>query len=191
MEQSQINNHVANLSQNEIVAAQNEYLSRIYTWMLGGVLSTAVTAYLFTVNSWFEMFSGNMIWVLFIVQLGLVFGLSSQISRMSSSLATLLFFTYSIVTGIFFSVILIFYTAVEIYTTFFITAGMFAALSAFGYLTKKDLSGLGRFAFMGLVGLLLAIIVNIFFQSSILMFIVNIVGVIVFSALTAYDTQKL
>lgn len=191
MEQTQINNYIGSMSESQIVAAQNEYLSKIYTWMLGGLLTTAVTAYLFTTNGWFTFFAGNMIWVLFIAQFGLVLGLSALINKISSFTATSLFFLYSIITGIFFSVILIFYTSVEIYTTFFITGGMFAALSAFGYFTKRDLSGLGRFAFMGLVGLLLAIVVNIFFQSSMLMFIVNVIGVIVFSALTAYDTQKL
>lgn len=191
MESSYSESYIKNMSQEQVVAAQNEYLSKVYAWMIGGLLTTAITAWLFTVNQWYTFFAGNMIWVLFIAQIGLVLGLSAMIEKISSQVATLLFFAYSLITGIFFSVILLAFTSVEIYTTFFITTSMFAALSIFGYVTKKDLSGLGRFAFMGLIGVLVAIMVNIFLQSSMLSFVVNIIGVIVFSALTAYDTQKL
>lgn len=182
---------LSSMSTSQITQAQNEYLAKIYTWMIGGLLTTAIVAWLFTVNQWYTYFSGGMMIVLIIAQLGAVIGLSAMIEKMSSQTATLIFFLYSGLTGIFFSVILLAYTSVEIYSTFFITTSMFAALSAYGYFTKKDLSGLGRFAFMGLVGLMVTIIVNMFIQSSMLMFIVNVIGVIVFAGLTAYDTQRL
>lgn len=192
--ENQINSEsLRSLSDEQIIAAQNEYLSKIYAWMIGGLLTTAMTAWLFTANEWYLVFTGHVasVWVLFIAQIALVGFLSARVYKLSLQTASLMFFAYSILTGIFFSVILLSFTSTEIYSTFFITSAMFGALSAFGYFTKSNLSGIGRFALMGLVGLLFAIVLNIFFDSSMVGFIINVIGVIVFSALTAYDTQKL
>lgn len=144
--------------------------------------------------------SGNMallsllykgMWVLLIAQLGLVFVLSGMINRLSGTVATALFMLYSVLMGLTFSIYFLVYTGESIASTFFITTGMFAALSIFGYTTKRDLSGLGRFLFMGLIGIVLASLVNIFLKSEPLMWAITYIGVFVFAGLTAYDTQKL
>ncbi|GAA5110873.1 Bax inhibitor-1/YccA family protein [Orbus sasakiae] len=167
------------------------YMSHVYGWMSVGLLLTGLVA-------WYA--SGNMallsllykgMWVLLIAQLGLVFVLSGMINRLSGTVATALFMLYSVLMGLTFSIYFLVYTGESIASTFFITTGMFAALSIFGYTTKRDLSGLGRFLFMGLIGIVLASLVNIFLKSEPLMWAITYIGVFVFAGLTAYDTQKL
>jgi uncharacterized protein len=175
-----------------IARAQQEYLTKVYTWMVGGLLVTALTAFYTFSNDWdLAIIGSGMIWILFLGQLGLVIALSGWINRMSKMTAGLSFLVYAFLNGLTFSVIFRSFTAESLYNTFFVAAGMFAALSFYGYVTKKNLSGVGNFMFMGLVGIILASIFNIFFYSSVLNFVVTIIGVVVFAGLTAYDTQKI
>jgi FtsH-binding integral membrane protein len=128
---------------------------------------------------------------LILAELALVFWISSGIQRMSSNMAIGLFLLYSVLNGMTLSVLLIAYTGASVASTFFITAGMFGAMSVYGYTTKQDLSSWGNLLFMALIGLILASVVNIFLQSSGLYWLINYIGVLVFVGLTAYDTQKI
>jgi len=162
--------------------------------MFAGLLVTAVTA--FTVASsqaLIETLIVNRIvfWVLIFAQLGLVFYLSARVEKTSPAMAAGLFILYSALTGITSSVILLIYTGASITSTFIITAGMFGATAVFGTVTKKSLAGVGQFMFMGLIGLILASIVGIFWQNSALQFVISVVGVLVFTGLTAWDAQRL
>ena len=130
-------------------------------------------------------------WGLFIGELVLVFVLSSRIMSLSFVTASLMFVIYSIMNGVFFSFILLAYTEQSIATTFLITAGTFAAMSLFGFVTKRDLSTMGRILFMLLIGLIIATVVNIFMKAEGLALILNYAGVVIFVGLTAYDTQSI
>jgi FtsH-binding integral membrane protein len=170
------------------------FLARVYGWMFAGLLVTAVTA--FTVASsqaLIETLIVNRIvfWVLIFAQLGLVFYLSARVEKTSPAMAAGLFILYSALTGITSSVILLIYTGASITSTFIITAGMFGATAVFGTVTKRSLAGVGQFMFMGLIGLILASIVGIFWQNSALQFVISVVGVLVFTGLTAWDAQRL
>lgn len=178
------------------------YMSHVYGWMTVGLALTGLVAWFASDNEavFKLLFSQNpqgywslsvVSWVLIAAQLGLVFVLSGMINRLSGSTATMLFMLYSVLTGLTLTSIFKVYTASSIVSVFFITAGMFAALAFYGYSTKRDLSGLGRFLFMGLVGIVIASLVNIFMQSAPLMWAITYIGVFVFAGLTAYDTQKL
>ena len=140
-----------------------------------------------------EMIFSNqaVFWVLAIVEIGLVIGLSAAINKLSFTAAALMFIIYSVVNGLTMSVIFLAYTATSIATTFFITAGAFAGLALIGYFTKKDLSTMGKFLLFALIGVIIASVVNIFVKSSGLDFIISIIGVLVFAGLTAYDSQKI
>ncbi|HEN3608521.1 TPA: Bax inhibitor-1/YccA family protein [Yersinia enterocolitica] len=170
------------------------YMAQVYGWMTCGLLLTAVVAW-YAANTPSIIFALQSNQILFfgliIAQLGLVFVISGMINRLSGSAATSLFMLYSALTGLTLSSILIMYTGASIASTFIICAGMFGAMSVYGYTTKRDLSGLGSMLFMGLIGIVLASIVNIWLKSSALMWAVTYIGVLVFVGLTAYDTQKL
>lgn len=129
--------------------------------------------------------------ILFLVELGIVFFLSSRINKMSTNMAIGLFLLYAALNGLTLSVILLAYTGASIASTFFITAGTFGAFSAYGYFTKKDLSGWGGFLYMALIGLIIASVVNLFLRSAGFYYIVSYIGVLIFVGLTAYDTQKI
>lgn len=167
------------------------YMSHVYGWMTVGLLLTALVAW-YASNSiqLLEILYRGM-WVLLIAELGLVFVISGFINRLSGAAVTTLFMIYSVLNGCTFSIYFIVYTSSSIASVFFITAGMFGALAFYGYTTKRDLSGFGRFLFMGLIGIVIASLVNIFLQSAPLMWAVTYIGVFVFAGLTAYDTQKL
>ena len=128
---------------------------------------------------------------LLIAELAMVWGFSALVNRISTVAAGAMFFTYAIMNGLTLSIIFLAYTSESIASTFFITAGTFGAMSAFGYVTKRDLTGVGSFAMMGFFGLLIASVVNIFLQSTMIYWLTTFVGVIVFTALAAYDTQKI
>jgi FtsH-binding integral membrane protein len=128
---------------------------------------------------------------LLIGQVGLVVAFSSMATRVSAAAAGLMFFSYAALTGVTFATLFLVYTATSIATTFFVTAGAFGGLSAFGAVTRRDLSGFGRFAIFALVGIVLASVVNMFVRSSGLDWIVSVVGVVLFAGLTAYDTQRI
>ena len=130
-------------------------------------------------------------WVIIFAPLAFVFGLSAAVHRMQPATARLVFLLYAAVMGLSLSSIFVVFTGESIARTFFVTAASFGALSLYGYTTKRDLSGWGSFLFMGVIGIIIASIVNIFLASSALQFAISVIGVLVFAALTAYDTQRL
>jgi FtsH-binding integral membrane protein len=137
------------------------------------------------------LYSGLTRWVVLLAPLGLVFFLSFRIQKMSVSAAQLTFWIYSALMGISLSSIFIIYTASSITQVFFISAATFGAMSLFGYTTHRDLTGWGSFLMMGVVGIIIAMVVNIFLGSSALDFAISVIGVLIFTGLTAYDTQKI
>ncbi|WP_369405492.1 Bax inhibitor-1/YccA family protein [Aneurinibacillus tyrosinisolvens] len=177
-----------------VVQEQRRYMQRVFSWMFVGLLMTAVVSFLLSRNnnviSYFSEHPYGFFGIL-IVELVMVFYLSARIHKLSVTAATLLFFIYAALNGITFSLLFSIYTAESIGTTFFITAGMFGAVSVYGYVTKRDLSRMGSILFMALIGLLLATLINIWLQSSGLYWIVTYAGVLIFTGLTAYDVQKI
>jgi FtsH-binding integral membrane protein len=170
------------------------FLRLVYGWMAGGLAITAAVAF-FVVSSpaILQVVLGKRVlfFGLIAAQLGLVFFLSGRAQSLAPSRAALLFALYSALTGVTLSVVLLAYTGASVATTFVVTAGMFAALAAFGTTTKRSLVGVGQFFFMGLVGLILASIIGMFWHSDALQFLISVVGVLVFTGLTAYDAQRL
>ena len=167
------------------------YMSHVYGWMAVGLFLTAFVAWFASTNYELLVFLSRIMWVLLIAEIGLVFAISGMINRLSGATATTLFMLYSVLNGCTFSIYFIIYTSSSIASVFFITAAMFSALAVYGYTTKRNLSGLGSFLFMGLIGIVIASLVNIFLQSAPLMWAITYIGVFVFAGLTAYDTQKL
>jgi len=176
------------------VEAVNAFMRGVYGWMCLGLLVTA-GASLFTVTSpsMMRAIFGNQLlfFVLVIAELGLVIGLSAAINRMSANTASLMFLLYSALNGITLAAIFVVYAKAVIMNAFLVSAGMFGVMSVYGLVTKKDLTSFGSFLFMGLIGIILASIVNIFLKSSMMDFVISCVGVLVFLGLTAFDTQKL
>lgn len=170
------------------------FLTRVYGWMSGGLLITAMTAFAVASSpALIEALILNRLafWGLIIAQLGLVFYLSARVEKVAPTTAAGLFMLYSALTGVTSSVILLMYTTASITSTFIITAGMFGTMAVFGSVTKKSLAGWGQFLFMGLIGLILASLVGLFWQNDALQFVVSLVGVLIFTGLTAYDAQRL
>ena len=170
------------------------FLSKVYGWMFVGLLVTAGVAFaIASSQTLIETLVLNriLIWVILFGQLGLVFYLSARVDRVAPTTAAVLFLIYSGLVGVTTSIILLVYTATSIASTFIITAGMFGAMAVFGTVTKRSLAGLGQFLFMGLIGLILAMVVGIFWQNDALQFVISIVGVLIFTGLTAYDAQRL
>jgi len=132
-----------------------------------------------------------LFWGLLIAQLGVVFYLSARVNKVSPITAAVLFMLYSGMVGITSSVIFLIYTGASIVSAFVIAGGMFGAMAVFGSLTKRSLAGVGQFMFMGLIGLIIASVVSIFWFNDVLMFVINVVGVLVFTGLTAWDAQRL
>jgi len=137
------------------------------------------------------LYASPLRWVIIFAPLLFVFGLSAAVQRMQPATARLVFLAFAAVMGLSMSSIFIVFTGQSIARTFFITAASFGALSLYGYTTKRDMSGMGSFLFMGLIGLIIAMIVNIFLQSSAMQFAISAIGVLIFAGLTAYDTQRL
>ena len=186
---------ISNYSQREQAAViQTNFVARVYNWMGLGLATTAVVALLtasspalinFIFGSQFVFFG------LIIAELGLVMALSAAIGRMQATTAALMFFVYSALNGLTLSAIFLAYTSASIANTFFVTAGTFGAMSLYGYATKRDLTSWGSFLFMGLVGVIIASLVNLFLKSEAIYWLVTYAGVIVFVGLTAYDTQQI
>jgi FtsH-binding integral membrane protein len=175
-----------------IDAGLRNYMIRIYTYMAGGLAVTAIAAYVAASSGFYQSIVGTpWIWVVMLAPLGFVLALSFGIERMSAGTAHMLFWIYATVMGISLGGIFLIYTGTSIARVFFITATTFGAMSLYGYTTNRDLSSIGSFLFMGLIGVVIASIVNIFLGSSTLQFVISIVGVIVFVGLTAYDTQRI
>ena len=169
-------------------------MSKVYLWMTLALVVTGMTAYYVASSPAILYALGSnqiVFWGLFIGELVLVFVLSSRIMSLSFVTASLMFVAYSVMNGIFFSFIFLAYTEQSIATTFLITAGTFGAMSLFGFVTKRDLSTMGRILFMLLIGLIIATVVNIFMKAEGLTLILNYAGVVIFVGLTAYDTQSI
>lgn len=169
-------------------------MRKVYVWMTLALVITGLTAYGIA-NSpglFYAIVSNHFLfWGLVIGEFALVLGINSAIHRLSITTATLLFILYSVVNGATLSVIFMVYALTSIANVFFITAGTFAVMAFIGYTTKKDLTSLGRMLFIGLIGIIIATVVNIFLGSSMLNMIVSYVGILVFIGLTAYDSQKI
>ena len=172
----------------------NDALWTTYRWMTLGLALTGLVALGIASSSaaiGFLLGNSFVFFGLLIAQLGLVFAFNSAAQRASTAVVAGMFFLYAALTGVTFSVLFLVYAASSIAGVFFVTAGAFAGLSAVGFFTKADLSAVGRFAIFAVIGLVLASVVNLFLQSTGLQWLVSIAGVLIFGALTAYDTQKL
>jgi FtsH-binding integral membrane protein len=169
-------------------------MRKVYVWMTLAMIITGFTAYYVATSQTLltAIYSNSMVFYgLIIAEFALVFVLSSMINKLSLLTATLMFVLYSVVNGATLSFIFLAYTASSITSVFFITAATFASMALYGYFTKKDLSSWGRILTMGLIGIVIASLVNIFLHNSGLNLIISYVGVLVFVGLTAYDTQKI
>jgi len=180
-------------SQAQVDVGLREYMLKVYNYMATGLGLTGLTAWLVAGNKTLveTIFETPLFFVVALAPLGFVFYLSARLHRISFSKAQTLFWLFAGIMGLSMASIFLKYTPVSIAKVFFITSGTFAGMSLYGYTTKKDLTGWGSFLFMGLIGIIIAMIVNIFLQSSMLGFIISCVGVLVFVGLTAYDTQKI
>ena len=169
-------------------------MRKTYLWMSMALVITGLTAYVVATNaaiSNFLFMHSQLIWVLFLAEIGLVIGLSAAIRKISLSAATLMFVAYAALNGVTFSSLFYVYTMGSLASTFFITAGTFGAMSLVGFFTKADLSSMGKILLMALIGLIIASMVNIFVASSGLEVLMTYLGVLIFVGLTAYDTQKI
>ena len=168
-------------------------MRNVYTWMTCGLAMTALTAMIVGRNeNWvYTLATSGMYWGLLIAEVVLVIFLSARINKLSFATAGLMFAAYAILNGVTMSIIMLAYTAESIAQAFFVTAGTFGGMSLVGFFIKKDLSAMGRTLMMALIGLIIATLVNIFWQNSMMASILNYAGVIIFVGLTAYDTQKI
>ena len=169
-------------------------MRKVYLWMTLALVITGFTAFGIASNpgiAYAIVTNRLLFWGLVIAEFGLVIGISGAINKLSAVTATLLFVLYSIVNGATLSVIFMAYTMSSIASVFFITAGLFGVMAFIGYTTKTDLTSIGKILFMALIGIILATIVNLFVGSSMLNMIVSYIGVVIFTGLTAYDSQKI
>lgn len=175
-------------------AAQTALFRSVYLWMtLALVITGFVAMYVAKSYALISMIAQNsiMFWGILIAELGLVMYMSARINRISFTTATLLFIAYSVLNGVTMSILFMVYKLSSIATTFFVTAGTFGAMALFGYVTKKDLTRIGSLCIMGVIGLIIASVVNLFLQNSMMDMIISYVGVLLFVGLTAYDSQKI
>lgn len=172
---------------------ERSFIRSVYGWMFGGLLLTAAAAMWVVFSPAMQqlVFGTPLRWVLLIAELGLVFYLSFRITKMSPAAAASVFLIFSLLNGLTLSAIFFVYTQAAIFQAFLTAAGMFGAMSIYGMVTKRDLTSMGSFMFMGLIGLVICSVINIFLKSSALAFTISIIGVFVFLGLTAWDTQKL
>lgn len=176
------------------VPAVNVLIRNVYIWMSVALLITGATATLVAgTPAFIEAIFTNQIlfWGLLIAQFGLVMAITAKVNSFSLNVLSAMFMLYSFLTGVTFSVFFFVYTAESIASTFFVTAGTFAAMSIYGYVTKKDLTKIGNLCMMALLGLIIASVVNIFLDSETLYWVTTYIGVLIFVGLIAYDTQKL
>ncbi len=177
----------------EIDAGLRSYMLRVYNYMASGLALTGIVAYVVSESpqAMHAIFGTPLYWLVLLAPLGLVFFLSARITRMQPTTAQALFWLYAALMGVSMSFIFVAYTGTNIARVFFITAGSFAGLSLYGYTTKRDLSAFASFLMVGLIGIILASLVNLFLHSTGLQFAVSVIGVLVFAGLTAYDTQSI
>ena len=169
------------------------YMLSVYNYMGLGLAITGLVAFLVAATPalYVPIFTTPLKWVVMLAPLGFVFFLSAKIQTMSASAAQMTFWAFAAVMGLSMASIFLVFTGASIARVFFITAGMFGAMSLYGYTTKRDISSWGSFLFMGLIGIIIAMLVNIFLASAALQFAISVIGVIVFTGLTAYDTQRI
>ena len=194
------------IDQAEFDAGLRAHMLRVYNYMASGLALTGIFAIVIAqlsvvtndagqivalTNLGNTLFGSPLKWVVMLAPLGMVFFLSARLHRMSQSTAQITFWIYAAMMGISLATIFIAFTGASVARVFFITAGTFAGMSLWAYTTKKDLSGGGSFLFMGLIGIIIAMVVNIFLESSALQFAISVIGVLVFVGLTAYDTQAI
>ena len=179
-------------------AGLRSYMLKVYNYMASGVLLTGVVAMLFANSSLINLVANPatgqptpLFWVALFAPFAIVLMLSWGINRISAATAQTLFWVYAGLVGVQFSTLFLVYTGVSIAQTFFAVAAGFAGLSLYGYTTKRDLSGMGTFLIMGLFGLIIAMIINLFLQSGTMSLVISAIGVLIFAGLTAYDTQKI
>lgn len=176
----------------DIDVGLRQYMLRVYNYMGAGLALTGVVAYLASASGFYQaIYRTPLFWVLMIAPLGLVLLLSFRIQSMSLGAAQATFWGYAGLVGVSLGGIFLVYTGTSIAETFFITAAMFLGMSLYGYTTGRDLTHFGSFLFMGLIGIVVAGLVNIFLASPALQFGISLVGVIVFTGLTAWDTQRI
>jgi len=176
----------------DIDVGLRDYMLRIYNYMASGLALTGIVAYVFAQSGLYVAIARTpLIWLVMLAPLGLVMWLSYGINRMQASTAQALFWVYAALMGVSLASVFLVFTGESVARVFFITAGTFGAMSLYGYTTQRDLSQWGSFLFMGLIGIIIASLVNIFLASSALQFAISVIGVIVFVGLTAYDTQQI
>jgi len=183
----------ASISSANIDAGLRAHMNKVYALMSIGLFLTGGVAYIVGNNETLVMslFTGMSRWVVMFAPLVVVFAMGSMINRLRASTAQLIFYAFSALMGLSISYIFMIYTSVSIAQTFLVTSIAFAGLSLYGYTTKRNISGMGSFLIMGVIGLIVASIVNIWMQSPALMYAISVIGVLIFAALTAYDTQKI
>lgn len=169
------------------------YVQRVYAWMVGGLLTTALTALLVSSSEVIlnAIFGTPLYWVVILSPLAMVWVLAARIDTLKPSTAAGLFIAYSMVNGLAFSILFLIYDLGSIFQVFGIAAAMYAIAAVYGYTTKRDLTSVGSFLFMGVIGLVIAMVVNMFLGSGVMDFAISIIGVIIFTGLTAYDMQKI
>ena len=177
----------------QIDVGLRRYMLSVYNYMAGGLAVTGIIAYLISTSEPVQMaiWGSPLRYLVMLAPIGVVFFFSFRIQKMSFGAAQLTYWIYAALMGLSLSFIFLAYTGTSITRVFFITAGTFAAMSLYGYTTRRDLSGFGSFLMMGVIGILIAMLVNIFLQSTALTFAISVIGVLVFVGLTAYDTQKI
>jgi len=182
------------MSQDAVAAEQQRFMVRVYNWMGAGLAMTGgVSWYVSTSETILNLLITQPIlfFGLLIAELGLVFYLAARVMQMDVGQAMGVFFLYAGLNGVTLAPLFLLYTTASLASTFFVTAGMFGAMSFYGYTTKKDLTSWGGFLFMGLIGIIIASVVNMFLHNSMLYWIISYAGVLIFVGLTAYDTQKI
>lgn len=177
----------------DIDAGLRQYMLGVYNYMMIALAITGLVAYAVASSTALTelVVLSPLRWVAMFGALGIAFFFGVRIHKMSVGTAQTLFWVYSVLNGLWLAAIFLVYTDASVARTFFVTAGTFAGMSIYGYTTKRDLSAIGSFVVMGLIGLILAIVVNIFLASSALDFAISVIGVLIFTGLTAYDTQKI
>ena len=178
------------------------YMVKVFGYMFFGLALTGIVSYgaiylpalqnlLFAVDGMGRVVPSGFTWMLFFAQLGVVLFLSLKINQLQARTAQLIFWSYAALMGLTLSSIFMVYTGASLMRVFFITSSVFGSMSLYGYMTKRDLSGMGSFLFMGLIGIVIASVVNIFLKSSGMDFVVSVLGVLIFTGLTAYDAQRI
>jgi FtsH-binding integral membrane protein len=193
VESQSVRKSSASISSANIDAGLRAHMNKVYALMSIGLFLTGGVAYIVGNNETLVMslFTGMSRWVVMFAPLIVVFAMGSMINRLRASTAQLIFYAFSALMGLSISYIFMIYTSVSIAQTFLVTSIAFAGLSLYGYTTKRNISGMGSFLIMGVIGLIVASIVNIWMQSPALMYAISVIGVLIFAGLTAYDTQKI